>query len=277
MIAYRIEIEDAHAHLFRVTLTVPRPAAAQRVSLPVWVPGSYLVREFGRHLSSLSARQGRRTVALTQLDKTTWQAACEGRGALVLSYLVYAFDTSVRAAFLDAGRGFFSGTSVFLRVEGRDAEPQQLQIGPLPAGWQLATALTPAAGSQQLEAADYAELVDHPVELGAFWRGSFSAAGVAHEFVVAGALPGFDGERLLADARRICEAQILFWHGAGRPPFQRYVFLLNAVEDGYGGLEHRASTALIANRRDLPRQAGVVAGADAGEGYHTLLGLISHV
>ncbi len=270
-IAYRIEIEDAHAHLFRVTLTVPQPAPAQRLSLPVWVPGSYMVREFGRHLSGLSARQGRRAVPLTQLDKTSWQAACTGRSALTVSYLVYAFDTSVRAAFLDARRGFFNGTSVFLRVEGREGEPQQLQIGALPAGWQLATSLAPADGVQSFEAADYAELIDHPVELGPFWRGQFSAAGVAHEFVVAGALPGFDGERLLADARRICEAQILFWHGAGRPPFQRYVFLLNTVEDGYGGLEHRASTALIANRRDLPR-----VGAEAGEGYQTLLGLISH-
>ena len=271
-IAYRIEIEDAHAHLFRVTLTVPQPAPTQRLSLPVWVPGSYMVREFGRHLSGLSARQGRRAVELTQLDKTTWQVACTGRSALTVSYLVYAFDTSVRAAFLDARRGFFNGTSVFLRVEGRDGEPQQLQIGTLPAGWQLATALAPAADAQTFEAADYAELIDHPVELGSFWRGQFSAAGVTHEFVVAGALPGFDGERLLADTRRICEAQIGFWHGAGRPPFERYVFLLNTVEDGYGGLEHRASTALIANRRDLPR-AGAT---EAGEGYHTLLGLISH-
>jgi len=105
--------------------------------------------------------------------------------------------------------------------------------------------------------------------------------------VVAGALPRFDGERLLADTQRLCEAQIDFWHGAhpappGRArqkrsaaPFERYVFLLNAVEDGYGGLEHRASTALMANRRDLPA-LGSNAGAAASDGYITLLGLISH-
>ena len=86
--------------------------------------------------------------------------------------------------------------------------------------------------------------------------------------------PGFDGERLLADTRRICDAQIAFWHGTRKasPPFARYVFLLNAVDDGYGGLEHRASTALICARRDLPRQGH----KDASEGYNTLLGLISH-
>ena len=101
--------------------------------------------------------------------------------------------------------------------------------------------------------------------MGAFWRGEFSAGGVPHEFVVAGALARFDGERLLADAQRICEAQIalLARRRASRSrPFERYVFMLNAVDDGYGGLEHRASTALIAPRRDLPRRGE--AAADRG-------------
>jgi predicted metalloprotease with PDZ domain len=106
-----------------------------------------------------------------------------------------------------------------------------------------------------------------------FWRGDFSVRGVPHSFAVAGALPGFDGERLIADTQKIVEAEIAFWHGAkGKPPFNRYVFMLNAVDDGYGGLEHRNSTSLICNRRDLPR-----AGQDkASDGYNTLLGLVSH-
>ncbi len=273
MIAYRIELHDLHAHQFRVTLTVPTPAAAQRLSLPVWVPGSYMVREFARHLSRLEARQGDKVVTLTQLDKTTWQAACKGRGALVVSWLVYAFDTSVRAAFLDASRGFFNGSSLCLRVEGRENEPHAISLGELPRGWQMATSMLLHAKGGHV-AADYDELVDHPFELGAFWRGAFTAHGVAHELVVAGAWPGFDGERLLNDAQKICETQIAFWHGSKKPkpPFDRYVFMLNAVDDGYGGLEHRASTALIAKRRDLPQQ-GVSVMTD---GYTTLLGLVSH-
>ncbi len=271
MIAYRIELHDLHAHQFRVTLTVPAPAAAQRLSLPVWIPGSYMVREFARHLSRLEARQGDKAVTLTPLDKTTWQAACKGRTPLTLSYLVYAFDTSVRAAFLDASRGFFNGTSLCLRVEGREAEPHAITLGELPRGWQVATSM-PVHAKGGYAAADYDELVDHPFELGAFWRGDFTAHDVAHEFVVAGAWPGFDGERLLNDAKKICEAQIAFWHGEKKPPFARYVFLLNAVDDGYGGLEHRASTALIAKRRDLPQQGVTV----MTEGYATLLGLVSH-
>ena len=274
MISYRLEIADAHAHLFRVTLTIPQPAPEQRVSLPAWIPGSYLVREFARHLSGLQATQGSNEVVLTQLDKATWVAACRAKGALTLSYLVYAFDNSVRTAFLDAHRAFFNGTSVFLRVHGREAEPQRLELRGLPKGWQVATAL-PLVKGQTYEAADYDELVDHPVELGSFWRGEFKAAGVPHEFVVTGALPDFDGERLLADARRICEAEINFWHGKKKTFFKRYVFMLNAVDDGYGGLEHRASTALIASRRDLP-QRGKTDAKDLSDGYVTLLGLISH-
>ncbi len=284
MISYRIDVADAHAHLFKVTLTVPKPLPEQRLSLPVWIPGSYLVREFARHLSGLQAQQGGRPVPLQQLDKATWLAPCQGRGALTVICLVYAFDTSVRAAFLDAQRGFFNGTSLCLRAEGFEAQAHALELGALPKGWQVATALpavkVDAAGRGRYVAADYDELVDHPVELGTFWRGSFTAGGAAHQFIVAGALPDFDGERLLADTRRICETQIAFWHGHGRGkalplpklPFARYVFLLNAVDEGHGGLEHRASTALIAPRRNLP----VLGQKEAGEGYVGLLGLISH-
>ena len=276
MISYRLELHRPEAHLYRISLRVPRPLAQQRVSLPVWIPGSYLVREFARHLSGLEASQQGQTISVQQLDKASWQLDCVAGVALELSYLVYAFDTSVRAAFLDPRRGFFNGTSVFLRVEGAESLPHELLLRSLPAGWEVATALPPVQvdgrGRGRYLAADYDELVDHPVELGSFWRGRFEAHGVPHEFVVSGALPDLDGDRLLADAKRICEAQIAFWHPNREPPFTRYVFLLNAVEDGYGGLEHRASTALLANRRDLPQRGQ----REAGDGYVGLLGLISH-
>ena len=272
MIDFRIDVAEPHAHLYRVTLKIPRPAALQRVSLPVWIPGSYMVREFSRHLSGLRAEQGGRECTLHQLDKCSWQVECRGPATLTLSYEVYAFDTSVRTAFLDADRGFFNGTSLCLRVDGRESQPQRLRIGRLPAGWQVATAMPAGARRHEFVSADYDELVDHPVELGRFWRGEFRLRGAVHEFVVAGAWPGFDGDRLLADTRRICEAQMAFWHGRGKPPVERYLFLLNVVDDGYGGLEHRASTALICARRQLPRQGQ----RETTDGYVTLLGLISH-
>jgi predicted metalloprotease with PDZ domain len=273
---YRIEPADLHGHRFAVTLRIQRPQRQQRVSLPVWIPGSYLVREFARHLSPITATQGRQPVAVVPLDKSTWEVACHDRASLTLQYEVYAFDTSVRAAFLDARRGFFNGTSVFLSVAGQEQQPHRVQLARGPRGWRVATALpavlTDADGWGEYEAPDYDALVDHPVEMGDFWQGEFTVRGVRHVFVVAGAPADLDGQRLLDDTRRICEAQIGFWHGRRKPDFSRYVFMLNAVEDGYGGLEHRQSTALICSRKDLPR-TGRPVNKDA---YTTLLGLISH-
>jgi predicted metalloprotease with PDZ domain len=161
---------------------------------------------------------------------------------------------------------------VLLGAVGREAEEHRVALATLPAGWQVATGL-PQVGQLEYAAPDYDALIDHPFELGDFWRGSFEAGGVTHEFVVAGAWPGFDGARLLADTQKICAAQIAFWHGSGgKPPFERYVFMLWAVDDGYGGLEHRNSTALICKRVDLPR----VGMGGSPDGYVTLLGLISH-
>ncbi|MCS4511547.1 M61 family metallopeptidase [Xylophilus ampelinus] len=276
---YRVEAADLHAHLFRVTLTVDAPAALQRVSLPVWTPGSYLVREFARHLQKLTAAQNGSGLAVEQLDKCSWQIACTAGAPLVLTYEVYAYDHSVRACWLDSRRGFFNGTGLCLRVEGQEDTPHAVELAASPAmkGWSAATALRPhtvdAHGFGTYRADGYDTLADSPVELGLFWSGDFVAGGVPHRFVVAGAAPSFDGARLLTDVQRICETQIAFWHADGSAaPHDRYVFMLNAVDDGYGGLEHRHSTALICNRRDLPR----VGEPKRSDGYTTLLGLISH-
>ena len=290
-IAYEVRVADLHAHLFQVSLTIQRPAALQQLSLPVWIPGSYLVREFSKNLQQLQARQGSKLLPITQLDKCSWQVQCTEGKPLVLNYLVYAFDSSVRTAWLDSTRGFFNGTSVFLRVVGQEDVPHALTLlsdKKLP-DWHAATGLAPekinSRGFGSYLAADYDELVDSPVELGAFWSGSFVACGVPHRFVVSGAPPGFDGKRLLADTQKICEAEIRFWHGAkagskstNQSAHRNYLFMLNAVDEGYGGLEHRNSTALICKRKDLPRMKPQNGPADkkALEGYTTLLGLISH-
>ena len=274
---YRIEAADPHARLFTVTLTVAHPQEQQELSLPVWIPGSYLVREFSKNLQRLSAQQGRR-VPLLQLDKHRWRATCRTDRPLVLTYEVCAYDSSVRTAWLDASRGFFNGTSVCLRVHGQEDAPHALEVASTAATahWSVATGLTPQSidkrGFGVYAASHYDELVDCPVEMGTFWSGQFTACGVAHRFVVAGAAPSFDGKRLLADTQKICETAIRFWHGKGKPPIKNYLFMLNAVHDGYGGLEHRNSTALICGRHDLPRTGE----ARASDGYTTLLGLISH-
>jgi len=284
---YRVEVLSHSAHLWQVTMTIAAPASSQSLRLPVWIPGSYLVREFSRHLLSLQCSQGGRTVQVTQCDKAGWLVACDSALALEVRYQVYAFDNSVRTACLTDVRGFFNATSVCLMAQDQIDRPHVLEMvqGPGMKGWQLATGLTPqhtdAAGFGRYLAADYDELADCPVEMGRFWSGEFMACGVPHRFVVAGALPSMDGERLLRDAQKICETQICFWHAPGaapikglakRVPFSRYVFMLHAVDESYGGLEHRNSTALIANRRDLPR----LGDAKTSDGYTTFLGLISH-
>src|SRR5690606_21629660 len=134
-ISYRIEVADAAAHRFKVTLRIARPQNPQLLSLPVWIPGSYLVREFARHLSPITATQGSRQATVTPQDKATWSVQTQGGAALTISYEVYAFDTSVRAAFLNAQRGFFNGTSVFLKAHGFEDQPQAVQIAGLPKGW----------------------------------------------------------------------------------------------------------------------------------------------
>ncbi|MDD2844948.1 MAG: peptidase M61 [Rhodoferax sp.] len=282
-VGYGVRALDLHAHLFEVTLTIDQPAADQLVSLPAWIPGSYLLREFAKHLQGLQARQGHKRVTITQRDKCSWQIHAKAGQVLVLQYQVYAFDSSVRTAWLDTQRGFFNGTSLCLRVHGQEDAPHQLTLSDegLPKDWQAATALhaqrVSKRGFGDYLAANYDELVDSPVELGAFWRGEFVAAGIKHHFIVSGAPASFDGARLLADTQAICEAEINFWHGRQpqQAPQRHYLFMLNAVHDGYGGLEHRNSTALICKRADLPRQGQPKTGAPS-DGYTTLLGLISH-
>jgi predicted metalloprotease with PDZ domain len=285
LITYDVELHDLNAHLFRVTLTIAEPAITQHVSLPVWIPGSYLVREFAKNLQKLRAYQGNQQLEAIQADKCSWQIDCDSSKPLTITYQVFAHDNSVRTAWLDDARGFFNGTSLCLRVEGQEDTKHILDLRPLTTkrNWQVATGAAPLKVNKQgfgsYSFANYDELVDCPFELGTFWSGNFTVRGVKHRFVVAGATATFDGARLLADTQKICETEMAFWHGkSAKPPFKDYVFMLNAVDDGYGGLEHRNSTALICKRQDLPRLGALRASGAAKQavGYTTLLGLISH-
>ncbi|MEA3122769.1 MAG: hypothetical protein QOH33_2359 [Paraburkholderia sp.] len=283
-IRYAIVPKHPAAHLFEVTLTLAEPdPAGQRFALPTWIPGSYMVREFARNIVRLQAfNEAGRKVRIVKTDKQTWQAAPVKGGALTLRYEVYAWDMSVRTAHLDDTTGFFNGTSVFLAALGQEDAPCLVDIRK-PAGaayrtWRVATALIEARGTKrygfgEYQAQNYDELVDHPVTLGEFALATFKAHGVPHDIVIAGRTVSVDMERLAGDLRRICETQIaLFEPKSKKAPVDRYVFMTQAVSDGYGGLEHRASTALICNRTDLP----VLGRTEMSEGYRTYLGLCSH-
>ena len=281
---YRLLPSDPAAHHFEVSCTVPQPAPdGQRFALPAWIPGSYLIREFARHVIAIRAEADGKAVRLKKLDKHSWQAAPVKPGlALTVTMTVYAWDLSVRGAHLDTTHAFFNGTSVFLRVLGQEDRPCIVDLQPPPGrefkAWRLATALSPAHGQRGAakplgfglyRAADYDELIDHPVEMGSFTHFTFQAGGVPHDVAITGR-HDCDTERLAADLEKICTAQIDFF---GRPaPMARYLFLVTAVDDGYGGLEHRASTALLCKRADLPAKGS---GA-MSEGYRRFLGLCSH-
>ncbi|WDZ95437.1 M61 family metallopeptidase [Herbaspirillum sp. WKF16] len=280
-IRYTISSSDPASHMYDVTVTVDKPAADGQVfSLPAWIPGSYMIREFGKNIVQLRGESGGRKVAVKKLDKHTWQAAPCG-GALTLSYQVYAWDLSVRTAHLDQTHGFFNGTSVFLAAHGFEGAQHVVDIG-RPQGeafkrWRVATSLPELKarryGFGSYAAKDYDELIDHPVEIGDFALASFKAHGAQHDVVITGRVPNLDMARLCDDLKKICEAQIAFFEPKKkRAPMQRYVFMTLAVGDGYGGLEHRASTALICSRADLP----VKGKPEQTDGYRTYLGLCSH-
>jgi len=276
-IRYTITPARPETHLYRVTCAVEDPEpSGQRFALPAWIPGSYMIREFARHIVSIRAASRGKPIPLAKLDKHTWRAA-PASGPLVVTCEVYAWDFSVRGAHLDATHAFFNGACVFLRVFGWEDGPCELEIlrpsGARYRNWRVATSMprknARPYGFGTYVAADYDELIDHPVEMGEFARATFRARGVPHDIVITGRHRA-DMTRLCRDLKRVCEHHIRFF---GRlAPMRRYVFLATAVGEGYGGLEHRASTALLCSRDDLPREGE----RQVSEHYRTFLGLASH-
>jgi len=244
--------------------------------LPSWIPGSYLLREFARHVVAIEAEADGRPVSLEQTAKGTWTAA-GAEGPLRVRATIYAFDLSVRGAWLDRYRAFFNGPALFLVPEGREHGPVELVLeppeDPAMSGWRVATAMRAVSVDQRgfgrYAAADYDELIDHPFEIGMHASAAFEAAGVPHRLVVAGRIDT-DLERVAVDLAQLATAQIDFF---GRPPpFEHYVFLGLAVGEGYGGLEHRASSSLIFRRGDLPKPGD----PGVSREYQRFLGLASH-
>jgi predicted metalloprotease with PDZ domain len=272
---YRILPVHPEAHLFQVTLSIKAPdRAGQVVSLPAWLPGSYMIRDFAKNIVTISATCDGKPLALEKLDKQTWRCApCVG--TLTLDYTVYAWDLSVRTAHLDTTHAYFNGTSLFLRVHGQDDQACSVDIeapeGSNYKNWRIATTLpsdNPAYAFGRFHAADYDELIDHPVEMGDFTLLEFEAHGIPHAMVLTGHHYA-DTERLASDLKRICETQIDLF---GEAPFDRYLFQTMVVDSGYGGLEHRSSTSLLCSRDDLP----LVGEEKISESYRNFLGLCSH-
>ena len=277
MVRYHITSQNPATHYFNVSLSIDRPdPAGQSLRLPNWIPGSYMIRDFSRHIIDMRASCGGERPGIDQIDKSNWRVEpCNG--LLTIEYLVYARDLSVRGAHLDHSHGYYNGTSVFVEVIGRAQEPCEVLIEKPGTdtcqNWRLATTLK----AKQAEAFDfglylaenYDDLIDHPVEMGEFQQVRFEACGVPHDIILTGRY-SCDAGRLASDLTRICEQHIRFF---GEPaPVDYYQFQVLVVGDGYGGLEHRSSTSLLCSRDSLPQPGD----SETTDSYRDFLGLCSH-
>ncbi len=278
-IRYAVALDPLN-HCYRLHCTIESaPSEAMVFRLPSWIRGSYLVRDFAKHVQGLTAKRNGKPAPVERLDKRSFRVA--GWGSVELVYSVYAFDPSVRKAWLDTRRGFFNGSSLFYCPEGYEHAGFEIDIArpdpELCPDWKLATALTPvrtdAEGFGLYRAGSYEQLIDAPVEMSNWQRVDFDVGGVPHALILSGRCEP-DLPRLAADLGKVCDAQRALF---GQEPsvgsgLDRYLFLTQVSGNGYGGLEHRGCTALVTARDTLPRpgQAGL------RKGYRGFLGLCSH-
>jgi predicted metalloprotease with PDZ domain len=276
MIEYQLSFKSPQAHLFEVELTIQQPASSgQVVYLPSWIRGSYMVRDFARNIVTIRASSGSQPVELIKLDKQTWRAAPVAQ-ALQIVYTVYAWELSVRTAHFDTEHAYFNGPCLFLGVAGYENEPCKVRIvrpsGSFAKDWRLATSMpvehVDSAGFGDYLCDSYEALVDYPVEAGKFTDAEFLVDGRQHRLVISG-VHDTALKRFCDDLYRICLEEVALF---GELPVSQYLFLLQVVGDGYGGLEHRNSTSLIISRDDLPKPGD----EDVTNGYRKLLGLCSH-
>jgi predicted metalloprotease with PDZ domain len=256
---YHVEIPAPHQQYVHVAMEVAAPGGgSSRVAMPAWTPGSYLIRDFARHVYDLRAEttKGGRALAVARLDKQTWRVEHGGR-PFTVRYRVFAAEASVRTSHVDDLHASLIGASLFLYVVDELGRPATVDVT-LPPGWSAHTALAAAgdapAGSARFSAPDYDALVDAPIELGTPKVQRFTQGGTTFEYVLTGAEgTAIDVERLAADAGRVAAAQGELMGGF---PFERYVFLMRVSPHGGGGLEHASSTSMMMRRADFDDDGG---------------------
>lgn len=277
-VKYQLEISDIAAHLLTVKLSFKPVSAIHELLLPAWIPGSYMIRDFARNIVSINAADTSGPLRLQQLDKQRWQLNCTGR-TVTVTYQVYAYDMSVRAAYIDDEVAVLNPASLCLSVSALEQLPHRLHISKpkqrVTENWRLASALTRVEGTDFLgfgeyQAANYQLLIDSPVLAGHFQLAQFSIDGIEHYLLVTGDnltdLPRFS-----RDVEKICRQQIKTF-GSLPADLTGYWFLLWVTEDGYGGLEHLNSTLLLCSRFDLPAPDAT----EIDDNYQNLLALCSH-
>ena len=261
---YTLAMPAPQSHYFEVKMDLGGfPAEYTDVKMPVWAPGSYLVREFAKNVEGLQARTaGGQALAVEKINKNTWRVRHPKQANFQVSYRVYAFELSVRTSFVDADHGYLNGSSVFMYPADNKMLGSTVAVQPA-AGWsQVSTALRPAAGKFTYKAASYDELADSPMEIGNQKVLEFTANGTPHQVAMYGTYT-VDEPKLLADLKKVCEEA---HRVVGQNPLDRYVFIVHNLERGGGGLEHLHSTTLEVNRASYGTPAG----------YNALLNLAAH-
>jgi predicted metalloprotease with PDZ domain len=283
-IQYTVWPADLNSHHFRIKLYIANPDPnGQMLQAPAWIPGSYLIRDFSKQIESIEAysiADTRKKIALERIDNDHWRLP-PLKGPIEVLTTVYAFDSSVRAAYLDTERAFFNATSLCLAAQGQEHLPCSLAITAPELAfadhWTVQTTLrsvkTDERGFGFYLAKNYDDLLDHPVAMGEFQIVHWKSNGVAHRMAIQGCNHIVDVKRLSEDLQAICTSTInLFEPKSKQAPFGEYLFLVNAVLSGYGGLEHRNSTALLCRRDQIP-QENILFEESA---YREFLGLCSH-
>ncbi|UBF29394.1 M61 family metallopeptidase [Kovacikia minuta CCNUW1] len=247
---YQVAMAEPESHLFEVSLQVEgwNLTAPLDLKMPVWTPGSYLVREYARHLQDFEVFAGGAAgVALPwkKVGKNHWQIEPEGQQTLTIRYRVFANELTVRTNHLDGTHGYFNGAALFFYIPGYEHLPIQVTVVPPRSHWQVSTALPAVAGQiNTFEASNFDTLVDSPFEVGAHQVYTFEALGKPHQLAVWGR-GNLQPERLLPDIQKIIQVEADLFEGL---PYDRYLFLLHLSSQGFGGLEHKASCSLIYQR-----------------------------
>lgn len=274
MLHYQIEFDDYKQHLVHVTIRfLANPN--QELWLPTWIPGSYLIREFSKHIESVKAYdEAGRLLDIKKTSKNRWRLFNTDHELMTIEYDVYAYDLSVRGAYVDQTRLYINPACVCLALEGQEQSACEVEVF-LPdelKHFQLATGLASKSlvkGRFTLKADNYDQLIDSPFELADQTRFSFETHGIEHEFVISGS-HNTNIDRLKADIEKICAAEINMF---GSAPFKDYTFMTMATGNSYGGLEHCNSTSLITPRDDLPKSNEPT---EPSKDYQRFLGLCSH-
>lgn len=265
-IQYQVAMPQPQSHLFEVTLLVQGWAASVLdLKLPVWTPGSYLVREYAKHIQDFGAEAGsqRQPLPWRKVGKNHWRINPENAAEIIVRYRVFANDLSVRTNHLDATHGYFNGAALFFFLPGYEQESIQVTILPPKPDWQVTTSLPSIADvSNTFVAKDFDTLVDSPFEIGCHRLYDFEVLGKPHQLAIWGQ-GNADPERIIADTKKVIEVEAKLFGGL---PYDRYVFLLHLSGNGFGGLEHQNCCSL-----NYPRL-----GFRAKDKYYKFVQLVAH-